>query len=169
MVPNPWVIIAAIIGLLAASIVGYLKGSHDGKVQIEALWQTREAAINAQAANKISEAAARVAAIEHAHADEINAVDTKYQTKLREKENALALALNAAKYSGLYAHTTCPAVSGNPTGGPVAPSGIGDGSPRVKLPDEDARFLLSEADRADKIVEQLTACQAVIRSDRSAK
>ena len=130
-------------------------------------WQAREAKINADTANKIKEESDRVRGLEQDIAQLLANESAGYQKKLKEKDDALNIALNSVATVGLFSHgPACPPVGGNPAGSPTSPASGRDGAARAKLPDEDARFLLTEASRADKIVEQLTACQGVIRADR---
>lgn len=133
-------------------------------------WQTREAKINAETANKIREANDRVRGIEQDIAQLLANESSGYQAKLKEKDHALQVALDSVATVGLFSHgPACPPVGGNSASGSAAGTSGRDGPARAKLPDEDARFLLSEASRADKIVEQLTACQGVVRADRARK
>lgn len=132
----------------------------------ESGWQKREAQINAEAATKIAAADARVRDAERAMATNLAGVDAHYQGQLKEKDNALNIALNAVRDRGMWTHSACTPVAGNPAGAAAAGASVGDGSARCRLSDADAGFLLSEASRADRIVEQLSACQAVVRADR---
>lgn len=133
----------------------------------ETAWQEREAAINAEAATKIAAADKRVRDAERAMAVNLVAVDTVYQTKLQEKDHALDVARTAAHVGGLWVNAACPPVAGNAAATAPAAAGLGDGQTRVRLSEQAADFLIGEASRADRIVEQLTACQQVITADRA--
>src|SRR3990167_7292246 len=126
-------------------------------------WQTREAKINAESAIKIEAAHNRVRDLEQDIAQQLANESAGYQRKLKEKDDALTIALDSVATVGLFVHgPACPPTGGNSAGSTTpTPSGR-DGLTRAKLPDEDARFLLSEASRADKITEQLTDCQGEI-------
>jgi len=164
---NPWLIVGFLVALIAIGVGGYLKGETDGKTATEAVWQTREAKINADAANKIAEADRRVADAEHASADRQAAIDSTYQSKLKEKDHALTVALNTVKSTGLFVHTAPSApATGNGMPETATSPGSGNAAPTARLSDEDAGFLLAEASRADGIVAQLTACQAIVEADR---
>src|SRR3990167_8191224 len=129
----------------------------------ESKWQTREAQINAESAKKIQEANDRVRGIEQDIAQLLARESEGYQRKLKEKDDALNIALDSVATVGLFSHgPACPPTGGNSAGSTTPPPSGRDGLTRAKLPDEDARFLLSEASRADKITEQLTDCQGEI-------
>lgn len=132
----------------------------------ESGWQAREAKTNEDAANAILAASTRVRDNEHATAAQLAAVDTYYQGKLNDQDKKHADALRIARAGGMFVNAKCPAPSGNPAGTATAAAGIGNGSTRARLSDEDAEFFISEASRADAIVEQLTACQSVVLRDR---
>jgi len=134
----------------------------------ETEWQTREAKINAETAIKIEAAAKRVAAAEHAHAQALSAVDTKYQAKLKEKDHALEIALNGLRdgTGRMFVRAACPTAGGDNLPGSKPGASVGDGGTRVQLSATDSEFLLRLGSEADGIVAQLTACQSVIAADR---
>ena len=141
---------------------------HAGAKSERAEWQAREARINAESAIKIEAANRRVRDIEQDIAQLLANESAGYQAKLKEKDHALQIALDSVATVGLFSHgPACPPSGGDSASSPPAGASGRDGAARAKLPDEDARFLLSEASRADKIVEQLTACQGVLRADRT--
>lgn len=157
--------IIAVIGLMAiTSGVTWRVASR----YTESGWQAREATINAAAAAKIKAATDRVLDIQRAAGIQLAAVDSHYQDKLQEKDNALANARRDARTRGMFVNATCPPSGRDAGSGITAGSGVSDGPARVRLSDEDAEFLISEASRADKVVEQLVAAQEVIRQDRAA-
>lgn len=166
---NPWIIVGVLVALVTVGAGGYFKGESAGKAKVEAAWQQRESKINAESANNIAAANDRVREVERATAMNIAAVDTTYQGKLREKSNALDIALNAVRSGAvrLSGHgAACPAPAGNPAGPIAAGAGIGDGGARSQFSQQDSEFLLRIGSEADAIVAQLQACQQVIRADR---
>ena len=163
---NPWIIVGFLVALIAVGAGGYMKGETDGRTSEHNQWETREAAINADAAIKIAAADAKVAAAEHALSVNLNAVDTIYQGKLKEKDNALAVARTDAHAHGLFVDAICPASTGNTAGSITAAAGLGYGATHARLPDALADAVLAIGADADKVVEQLTACQAVVIADR---
>jgi len=135
----------------------------------ESKWQTREAKINAESAKKIQEANDRVRGIEQDIAQLLANESAGYQSKLKEKDRALQTALNAVRdgTGRLFVSATCPSVGGNATGSSApTPSGRNGAAGTALLGEADSSFLITEASRADSIVEQLTACQGVVRADR---
>lgn len=142
---------------------------HVSAVYTESGWQAREAKINADAAKLIEAAGTRVRDAERTAAVNLAAVDAYYQTKLQGKDDALIFARRVAATRGMFVNATCPAPGGNATGAIAAGPGVDNGTARVRLSNEDADFLITEAARADKVTDQLTACQAVVRTDRERK
>ena len=134
----------------------------------ESKWQTREAQINAESAKKIQEANDRVRGIEQDIAQLLASESEGYQRKLKEKDDALNIALDSVATVGLFSHgPACPPTGGNSASGITSPASGRDGAAqRQLLGKDDSIFLITEASRADKIVEQLTACQGVVRADR---
>ena len=57
---------------------------------------------------------------------------------------------------------TCPASAAQVTGSTTG----SDGASQAGLLGSDAEFLISEAERADKVVNQLTACQNILKAER---
>ena len=167
---NPWIIVGFLVALIAVGAGGYMKGETDGRTAEHNQWETREASINADAAVKIKAADDKVIETERAGVKNVAAIDAKYQGKIQEKDNALTVALNAVKSGAvrLSGHgATCATVAGNATGAVgTSPSGGDGAAPSRLLNESDWVFLQSEAGRADKIVEQLTACQGVVIADR---
>ena len=155
----------AIVLMLGAA---YLAGRADGRKLEGAAWQKREAEINAETATKIQVANEAVRAEEHAKAAKFVEISTGLQGKLKEKDHALNIALDSVRSGAirLSVPATCPPPGGNTEGGTTASAGGRDATTRAELSEQAARFLTSEASRADKIVEQLTACQAIVRADR---
>jgi hypothetical protein len=161
--PNPWII----VGVLVALALAGFGGERLGERLNDQAWQKREATINATAAAQITAKNSALLAAEHKRATEINNVAEMYEDQLKEKDNALVAARNAAKSGGLFVHTACPAIGGNALPD-AAPGASGrDGQALARLSDADAEFFITEASRADAIVAQLRACQALIAADRA--
>ena len=132
-------------------------------------WQEREAKINAAIATKIEAANKRVREAEQSIASQVADAATEYQRALKGKDDALNIALNSlrAGTGRLFVSATCPAPGGNTADSAAAGAGRRDGAAGTAILGEaDSTFLLAEASRADGIVHQLAACQAVVRADR---
>jgi prophage endopeptidase len=160
---NPWVLLA----VLAAAVGLYAYGRHDGAKITEATWQAREAAEQAKAAQRISDLNREARAQERRHAEALAAISAGYQAKLQRNEDDKnrVIADLRARAVRLSIPARCPAPRGG-AGDAAASAGGRDGAARAELSDEAAQFLVGEASRADAIVHQLTACQAVVRRDR---
>src|SRR3990167_10120744 len=88
----------------------------------ESKWQTREAQINAESAKKIQEANDRVRGIEQDIAQLLARESEGYQRKLKEKDDALNIALDSVRdgTGRLFVSATCPPTGGNTAGSPPA-------------------------------------------------
>lgn len=162
---NPWVILAAFVALGAALTGSFFYGTSVGESKTETKWQKREIAINAESEKTLAKANARALAAERKSADDVAAISKAYQAKLLEKDHERNRAIASARASGLFVNTKRPNC-GNAV--PASGTGTGgrDGETRSELSDETAEYLIAEANRADKIVDQLTACQAIVEADR---
>lgn len=174
--PNPWVI----LGILAASIAAlggtYFYGVGVGKDKVEAVWQAREAKINADTAVAIQAANAKTLAAERAGAKALASVSAGYQAKLKgvqiEKDRIIAnlragtIRLRDPNAAAPVCRDPVPATGASASGHPSSPETELPVEPVGVLPGRTSEFLVSEASRADKVVEQLTACQAVVAGDR---
>ena len=163
--------ILAIVILGMVSSIGY--GIYNaGRKAERAEWEAREAKINAETALKIEAANQAVRAEEQAKAKKLVEISGTLQGKLKEKDHALTVALNAVRAGTVRLSipvAACAQAGGDPESSAAAGPGGRDGGARAELSDEATRFLTGEASRADKIVEQLISCQAVVRADRAVK
>lgn len=87
------------------------------------------------------------------------AYDTEETRIAREADTARTIAGLRAGTVKLRPRFQCPRVDR-----PAAPAAGSDDAAEGGLQIEDAEFLVREADRADGIVQQLTACQAVVQA-----
>jgi len=129
--------------------------------QAEALAAANKAAADAQQAARNTEEK-RVA--------DMSALDAQY-TKEMNDAKANADRVIADLRSGavqLRQRFTCKPGSTSATGKAGASASLGVGQPACGLSAEDAGFLVSEAKRADSVVVQLQACQAIVKTDRYA-
>lgn len=139
-------------------------------------WKMRDNSARAQM-QKDAEAAAeqimllqtRMREIESAHVNALNTVSATYQGKLNEVERdkekfmrdvrAGRIKLQFAARAPVQASTSAASPAGASTSGCHGQTG-------TDVPAEVIEFLFGEASRADKIVEQLNACQAIVLQDR---
>jgi hypothetical protein len=168
--PNPWIILAFVVAWIG-SLAAVGRWQNDaGHTAERVAWQAKEVAEVTAANAKITqlEDAARVA--EQAHVTAVAAISTTYEGKLQNAKAQAAADVAAVRARTIVLHdpgaiSACPGGSGSPE--TAAGAGGRDGAAGRQLSDDAAQFLLGEANRADAIVEQLNACQAVIRADRA--
>lgn len=155
----------AALAAVAVLLLTYGLGRHDGARMMEAEWQKEKAELNAAAVDKLQAKIVENAEKEAQHAQKIRNITDSFNSRLTEIKNEKTSALTVARGRGLYVNTRCPS-DRNPL--PEASSGVAADYriARTRLSDEDADFLITLAADADKVVEQLTACQAVLQQDR---
>lgn len=129
-------------------------------------------------AARVKEAEAVAVALKEAHdqamskerelTQKLNSQSKQYQTKLQEKDREKAAALERFRSDGLRISVEASAGQGGVPGDP-ANSCRCDGGTTAKLSDEVAQRLVERRVEADKIVEQLTACQAILREITNGK
>lgn len=108
------------------------------------------------------------------HAKHVAAIDAKGQEGIRNaqvKADRDIAAIRAGNLvmrdAGLRPRLGCPGSGDGAPGAAAAGAGLGDGEAGAQLQRQaDAAFLRGEAGRADRVVEQLTACQAIVEDDR---
>jgi prophage endopeptidase len=119
---------------------------------------------------RIQELEEKARAGERRRAEELAAVSVHYQGALeaaksqRERDVALAHA-GTLRLRDPNAASPAGCDRGGPGEAAAAAAGR-DGAQAGELSREAVGFLLNLADEADEVVEQLTACQAVVRTDR---
>lgn len=151
--------------LVASLLFAYAYGRHDGVRITEAAWMAEKAELNAQAALKLDEAIKRNRQLEEEKRQAVNKAAFSYELKLGALKDEKDRAIDRARTSGLYVNADC---SGrrNPLSATASGAGLDSRIQRVRLPDADADFLIAFAADADRVTEQLTACQAILRQER---
>ena len=171
LIPTP-IKIYIVLGLLAlmaaATGAAYVFGRSDGATINEAAWQKREAQINAASAAKILERSKEVRAEVQAAAEADAKGSAAYQKKLQEKNHEQERVIAGLRdgTAKLYVGASCPASGGDGVLGAASGAGGHNGETRVELSVDASRFFVERATRADKVVEQLTACQLRLEADR---
>jgi len=94
----------------------------------------------------------------------IAAMDAQYQQVISndQKANDAAIASIRSGALKLRKRFTCAAASANPVPKTADSSGVSNGQAKSGLQPADAEFLVQLADRADAVVHQLDACQAIL-------
>lgn len=121
------------------------------------------AKLNEQAAIKYGDMQKKYRELEAAYVKEIAALDKRYQEKLKDAEKKSTNTIAALRIGTIQLRKRfqCPDVNSRlPEDNRNA--GLDHGKTESGLRREDAEFLISEADRADKIVIQLQTCQQII-------
>ena len=129
-------------------------------------------------AARVQEAEAVAVAVKEAHdqamskerelTQKLNNQSKTYQAKLKEKDNEKAAALERFRSDGLRISVETSS-SQNGVSGDSSNSCGCDGGATAKLSDEVAQRLVERRTEADKIVEQLTACQAILKEITNGK
>jgi hypothetical protein len=167
---NPYAIIAALI-IWAASLagVGYWQNGV-GHVEESATWQKKDNAELKEANAKILQLETEARASEQAHSETQHLISTGLQKDLQNAEIQRQKDVADARSGAIRLRDPgAPAVQN--CGGGTSETATGtsgrDGQAGAELSANAVEFLLTEADRADAVVRQLTACQAVVDADRA--
>lgn len=169
---NPYVIIAVFV-MWGTSLLGAGRWQNEaGHTAERVTWQAKANQELAQANAKIVELETDARALEQKHAAQLDQVATTYEKELSDvtvkKDSVIAqLRAGAIRLHDPYA----PGFKA--PGGPASPAAAGtgrcDGGAPAELSQRTSEFLVGLASRADEVVKQLQACQAVVRSDRDLK
>jgi hypothetical protein len=166
---NPYLILAAVLVWLASSAgVGYWQ-NQAGHAAERGKWQARENEQLTTANAKIMELQEAARAEERAKAQAVAAISEKYEKEKIDAAAQKARDIAAARAGALSLRIpapSCPGAGGGETGAAPAAAGERDGRAPGELPREVTANLLALADDADEVVQQLSACQAVVRADR---
>lgn len=158
---NPWMWVGALLVVIGA----YFYGHSEGADSVQAKWSAEKAQLNAQALAELQAANERVKEVEKEMGDRLQTAAEKYMKVIKEKSNAEAAAIDRAGSGGLFINAKCEGGS-DAVSGAAGGTGGSDGTKRVELPRADGEFLIRLAAEADRVAEQLTACQAVLREER---
>ena len=155
----------AAYGAIIAALVGALAWYHHsvytaGKAAVTAQY-------NADNALRLKQLAAMQMALNTAarqKQEAIAAMDAQYQQVITNDQKANAAAIAAIRSGALKLRQrfTCPAGRTNSVPKTANSSGVSNGPAKSGLQPADAEFLVRLADRADTVVHQLDACQAIL-------
>lgn len=161
--PNLLLIKWGAIAVLILAI--FTSGWHLGAKNVQSKWDLNRAELVAESAKTLQESEERVLTVERQSVAKLAAVQTQYQKQLKGKQSEEAAAISAAYSGGMRIDAECPsnpnALSNTATGS----TGV-NATTRVKLSPEAGEFLVRLAAEADRVTEQLTACQATLEADR---
>lgn len=166
---NPWAIVGFLVVLLGSNIATGWWQNGAGHTEERAVWLDKDN-------QEITLANAKIIALEQAardkeqkHGEELQQVaitlERNRSDELEKRDNTIAR-LRAGDLRLLDPHAAGARPAGDPAGQVATGPGQRDGAAAGELSGAAAEFLVSEASRADAIVNQLTACQDVLRKDR---
>jgi hypothetical protein len=159
--PNPYVI----VGALVLVICSYFYGHHTGVQVTKADWEAEKATAAVEAANTLAKANQEVRELEQLLANKQNKVEKVYVDKIRGVQNERNSLSAASRDVGLFIDTAC---SDNSNALPSAAAGLSgnNGGTKARLSSATADALIAIAADADEIVNQLTACQMILKEER---
>lgn len=159
--PNPYVI----IGALVFAICSYFYGHHTGVQVTKAEWEAEKLVAAADAAKILKAEQDKVREFEHLLANTQNKVEKVYVDKIRTVEVERKQLVDVARTDGLFIDAACPDRSNAVPSAAPSP-GSDNGRTKARLSGETAEALIAIAADADEITHQLTACQEILRNER---
>lgn len=116
----------------------------------------------------VAESSQKAIAVERDLTERLNSQSKQYQTKLQEKDREKADAILRARTDGLRVDVQA-SPSKDGVSSASAGSGRCDGGETARLSTEASERLVSLLSEADKVVEQLAACQKILKEERDDK
>ena len=159
--PNPYVI----LGALVFAICSYFYGHHTGVQVTKAEWEAEKATAAIEAGKALDKANKEVRELEHLLANTQNKVEKVYVDKVRTVEVERKQLVNVARTDGLFIDAACPDNS-NPVPNAAPSTSSDNGGKKARLSGEAAEALIAIAADADEITHQLKACQEILRNER---
>lgn len=160
--PRSWIVLA----MLVVAISAYFYGHRQGQAVVQAQWQAEKAEANAQAALAIKKAQDEAIATERRQAAQFRSVEAKLiadNRKVQDEKNSL---LDGFKSSGLRLPSAKSADHSSAVSTAATSASGSDAEAVCHLPEQFVRDLAAEAERADQITYQLTACQMILEEER---
>lgn len=161
--PKSWIFLA----MFVIAISSYFYGHRQGQAVIQAEWQAEKAEANAQAALAIKKAQDEAIATERRQVAQFRTVEAKLIEDNRKVQNEKDALLDSfTKSGGLRLPSSKSANNSNAVSSATSSSGSNNAEAVCHLPEEFVRELANEAERADQITLQLTACQMILEEER---
>ncbi|CAB4140432.1 hypothetical protein UFOVP684_65 [uncultured Caudovirales phage] len=161
--PKSWIFLA----MFVIAISSYFYGHRQGQAVIQAQWQAEKAEANAQAALAIKKAQDEAIATERRQVAQFRTVEAKLIEDNRKVQNEKDALLDSfTKSGGLRLPSSKSANNSNAVSSATSSSGSNNAEAVCHLPEEFVRELANEAERADQITLQLTACQMILEEER---
>ena len=161
MIPNPYVI----IGALVLVICSYFYGHHTGVEVTKAEWEAEKATAAIEAGKALDKVNKEVRELEHLLANTQTKVEKVYVDKVRTVEVERRQLVGTARTDGLFIDAACPDRS-NALPSATTSAGSDHGGTKARLSGEAAEALISIAADADEVAHQLNACQEILRYER---
>lgn len=157
------------LAAVAIAIASFLYGSSITADRLNAIHTSQLRAINAENAQAHAALVADMRTKEQKHRDDMAALDAKHTKELNhekaEADRVIAdMRADAIRVRDEFTCADGAAQGGAGKAGPGA--SVGDGRKAGGLQASHVEFLLREAGRADEVVKQLQACQAIVSGDR---
>ena len=176
LLSKPAMYVAAALALMGALAYAhhtiYAQGAADKERELTAAYAARDKKAQALADARIAELTAQAAAEKAQHVAAQDAITNRLKGVqiAYEKTKADVAARVAAGYRlrDSYASSTAASCIGGVPDAAASTAG-NNATGGGELSEQLTGFLLSEAERADKVAQQLQACQAVVLSDRAVK
>lgn len=172
MIPKPYLILGLVVILATSHLGALMFGRNMANNAAKAKLQKETEAKLVQMRELMTEnlrLSNEVRAKESAHASKLASVSQTYQEQLQNVRLEKDKFISSVRAGTVKLHipkSTRP-VSSYPTLGQVnATASRCDASAESELPRDVTEFLYSEASRADEVVNQLSACQAIVLEDR---
>ena len=161
--PKSWILLA----MFVVAISSYFYGHRQGQAVIQAEWQAEKAEANAQAALAIKKAQDEAIATERKQVAQFRTVEAKLIEDNRKVQNEKDALLDSfTKSGGLRLPSSKSANNSSAVSSATSSSGSNNAEAVCHLPEEFVRDLANEAERADQITLQLTACQMILEEER---
>ena len=161
--PKSWILLA----MFVVAISSYFYGHRQGQAVIQAEWQAEKAEANAQAALAIKKAQDEAIATERKQVAQFRTVEAKLIEDNRKVQNEKDALLDSfTKSSGLRLPSAKSADHSSAVSTAATSASGSDAEAVCHLPEEFVRDLANEAERADQITLQLTACQMILEEER---
>ena len=161
MIPNPYMI----VGALVLVICSYFYGHHTGVQVTKAEWEEEKATAAIEAGKVLAAEQAKVVEFERRMANTQTKVEKVYVDKVRTVEVERKQLADVARTDGLFIDTACPDNS-NSVSGITTSTSSNNGGTKARLSGATSDALISLAADADEITHQLNACQDILRYER---
>jgi uncharacterized protein YdcH (DUF465 family) len=172
-IPAKIIAAAVLLGVILVAAMSAYSWAYKNGVQAERVaWQQSENAKLQEAIAHINGLNKKIREAERSHAVELQTVSNNYQQGLKhekQKLNDVVASYRAGTLSLRDKHATSNPAACVGFAADLSAGAVGrDATEGAKLSEPLAEFLIILANEADEVVQQLTACQALVNADRAA-